>query len=106
VHSCAMMNFHDPPRSCHPERSEGSDSLATRSCGTVAGLCAAYPGTPVGIVWFDGHGDCNTPETFTGDFLDAMSLSTLTGRCWQDLTTTVPGFRSIPDDHAVLSILK
>ncbi|MFL5692671.1 MAG: arginase family protein [Ktedonobacteraceae bacterium] len=70
--------------------------------GTVAGLCAAYPGTPVGIVWFDGHGDCNTPETFTGDFLDAMGLSTLTGRCWQALTATVPGFRSIPDEHAVL----
>ena len=70
--------------------------------GTIAGLCAAHPGTAVGIVWFDGHGDCNTPETFTGDFLDAMALSTLTGRCWQALTATVPGFRSIPDEHAVL----
>jgi arginase len=70
--------------------------------GTVAGLYAAHPGTPVGIIWFDGHGDCNTPETFTGDFLDAMALSTLTGRCWQALASTVPGFRSTPDEHAVL----
>ncbi len=70
--------------------------------GTVAGLCAAHPGTPVGIIWFDGHGDCNTPATFTGDFLDAMSLSTLTGRCWQALSATIPGFRSIPDEHVVL----
>ncbi|WP_236065262.1 hypothetical protein [Reticulibacter mediterranei] len=31
---------------------------------------------------FDGHGDCNIPETFTGDLLNAMGLSTLTGRCW------------------------
>jgi arginase len=70
--------------------------------GTVAGLCAAHPSTPVGIVWFDGHGECNTSETFTGDFLDAMGLSTLTGRCWQALTATVPGFHSILDDHVVL----
>ncbi len=70
--------------------------------GTVAGLCAAHSDTSFGIVWFDGHGDCNTPETFTGDFLDAMGLSTLTGRCWQALTATVAGFRSIPDEHVVL----
>jgi arginase len=70
--------------------------------GTVAGLRAASPDEPVGVVWFDGHGDCNTPETFTGDFLDAMGLSTLTGRCWQALAATVPGFRPVPDEHVVL----
>ena len=45
--------------------------------GTVSGLQAADPDAPVGVVWFDGHGDCNTPDTFAGDFLDAMGLSTL-----------------------------
>lgn len=64
--------------------------------GTVSGLQAAAPGARVGVVWFDGHGDCNTPETFEGTFLDAMGLSTLTGRCWQALCATVPGFRSVP----------
>jgi arginase len=72
------------------------------SIGTVSGLLAAEPDAPVGVVWFDGHGDCNTPETFTGDFLDAMGLSTLTGRCWQALSATVPGFRPVPDAHVVL----
>jgi arginase len=70
--------------------------------GTVSGVRAADPGVPVGVVWFDGHGDCNTTETFTGDFLDAMGLSTLTGRCWQGLCSTVPGFRPVPDEHVVL----
>jgi len=70
--------------------------------GTIAGLHAADPDTPIGVVWFDGHGDCNTPETFTGDFLDAMGLSTLTGRCWRALTATIPGFRAIQDESVVL----
>ncbi len=70
--------------------------------GTVSGLHAADPGEPVGVIWFDGHGDCNTPETFTGDFLDAMGLSTLTGRCWGALCATVPGFRPVPDANVVL----
>jgi len=70
--------------------------------GTVSGLQITDPDAPVGVVWFDGHGDCNTPETFKGGFLDAMGLSTLTGRCWQALCATVPGFRPLPDEQVVL----
>ncbi len=70
--------------------------------GTVSGLQAADPDVPLGVVWFDGHGDCNTPETFTGTFLDAMGLSTLTGRCWQALCATVPGFAPVPDENVIL----
>lgn len=70
--------------------------------GTVSGVQAADPDLPLGVVWFDGHGDCNTPETFTGTFLDAMGLSTLTGRCWQALCATVPGFVPVPDGNVVL----
>lgn len=72
------------------------------SLGTIAGLQEVPPSTPLGVVWFDGHGDCSTPETFNGDFLDSMGLSTLTGRCWQTLTTTVPGFAPLPDASVVL----
>lgn len=70
--------------------------------GTVAGLQAADPDGPLVVVWLDGHGDCSTPETFQGDFLDAMGLSTLTGRCWQALAATVPGFRPLPDERVLL----
>lgn len=70
--------------------------------GTVAGLLSAISGGRLGVVWFDGHGDCNTPETFTGSFLDAMGLSTLTGRCWQALAATVPGFHPVPDGQVLL----
>jgi arginase len=70
--------------------------------GTVAGLLASDPKSTLGVIWLDGHGDCNTPETFTGSFLDAMGLSTLTGRCWQAMCATIPGFCALPDQHVAL----
>lgn len=72
------------------------------SVGTVSGLQAAGTGGDLGVVWFDGHGDSNTPETFSGTFLDAMGLTTLTGRCWQALCATVPGYAAIRDERVLL----
>ena len=40
-------------------------------------------------MWFDAHGDFNTPETSPGGFVDGMPLAMATGRCypqvWQRL---------------------
>ena len=72
------------------------------SLGTVAGIQGAGARDGLGVVWFDGHGDSNTPETFIGTFLDAMGLSTLTGRCWQALAATVPGFHPVVDEAVLL----
>lgn len=72
------------------------------SLGTVAGIQNAQTAEGLGVLWFDGHGDSNTPETFTGSFLDAMGLSTLTGRCWQALAATVPSFHPLDDESVVL----
>ena len=68
------------------------------SVGTVAGLGA---GT-TGVLWFDTHGDFNTPETTTGGFLDGMALATLVGRCWTSLSAGVPGFRPVAEENVVL----
>jgi arginase len=57
--------------------------------GTVAGLGG---GEGTAVLWFDAHGDFNTPETTTSAFLDGMALAMLNGRCWSRLARTVPGF--------------
>ena len=68
------------------------------SCvGTLAGMTADRPG----IVWFDAHGDFNTPETTTSGFLDGMGLAMASGRCWKSLVNAIPGFRPVPDDRIV-----
>ena len=69
--------------------------------GTIAGLQSRSRRVP-GVCWFDAHADFNTPDTTESGFLDGMALATLTGRCWQSLTKSVPDFRPIPESQVLL----
>jgi len=72
------------------------------SVGTLAGLSAPSPARSLGIVWLDAHADFNTPETTVSGFLDGMALATATGRCWQNLTASIHGFRPVLEKNVVL----
>jgi len=63
------------------------------SIGTVAGL----RDPELGVIWFDAHGDFNTPETTTSGFLDGMPLAVITGRCWTALARRIPGFAPLSE---------
>lgn len=65
--------------------------------GTIAGLHQA----DLGVIWFDAHGDFNTPETSYSGYLDGMALALATGDCWQGLLDTIPGFIPVAGDHIV-----
>jgi arginase len=67
------------------------------SIGIVAGL-----GQDVGIVWLDAHADFNTPESSGSGFADGMGLAVVTGSSWDTLRSTVPGYRIVPEENAVL----
>ena len=68
------------------------------SVATVSGIGVSEPG----VVWFDAHGDFNTPETTRSGFLDGMALAILTGRCWQRLARTITGFTPVSDERVML----
>jgi arginase len=65
--------------------------------GTLSGL-----GPDTGAVWFDAHGDFNTPETSPSGYFDGMALAMATGRCWRTLAASVPGFAATADRDVVL----
>jgi arginase len=69
--------------------------------GVVAGLAGSSP-DEVGIVWFDGHADFNTPETTTTGFLDGMGLAITVGRGWANMMRDVPYFRPVRVEDVVL----
>ena len=74
---------------------EGSFPLIlSGNCITSVGTIAGVGAPELGVVWLDAHGDFNTPDTTIGGFLDGMALAIVTGRCWQPLAATVPGFQS------------
>ena len=74
------------------------------NCSSVLGVIAGLGlGDSGGVVWFDAHGDANTPETTESGFLDGMPVAVLTGRCWRRLAARIPGFTPLPDQNVVLA---
>lgn len=67
------------------------------NCNSCVGTIAGLDPKRLGIIWFDAHGDFNTPETTVTGFLDGMGLAMATGRGWSSLLKTIPGFEPVPD---------
>jgi arginase len=72
---------------------------STCSLGALAGVNR----DDHGLIWFDAHGDFNTPETTTSGSLDGMALAIATGRCWRMLSATIPGFQAVPEHNVILA---
>lgn len=72
------------------------------NCNVAVGVLSGLSPANRAVVWFDAHGESNTPETTSSGFLDGMGMSTALGWCWQALAATVPGFRPVAAESAVL----
>lgn len=73
------------------------------NCNTSVGTLAGTNPERLGIVWFDGHADFNTPETTTTGFSDNMGLAIAVGHCWEAMAASVPGFRPVAEENVVLA---
>jgi len=72
------------------------------NCNSCLGTIAGIGPDNLGIVWFDAHGEFNTPETTLSGFLDGMPIAIATGRCWKSVAATIPGFRPVAESNLVL----
>ena len=52
------------------------------ACGTIAGVVSHHreAGKKVGLIWFDAHGDMNTPESSPSGNVHGMPLASCLGR--------------------------
>ncbi len=66
--------------------------------GSLAGI-----GGQAAIVWFDAHGDVNTPETTETGYFDGMALATALGWCWTNLARQIPGFAAAEERDVLLA---
>jgi arginase len=71
----------------------------TTSLGTMAGLQRAE--LDPAIVWFDAHGDVQTPETTSSGYLGGMPLRLLVGHR-RDLIADRLGLREVAEGRVVL----
>jgi arginase len=72
------------------------------NCNCAIGAMSGLDPRRTGLIWFDAHGEFNTPETTVGGFLDGMGLAIGTGRAWRGMAAHIPGFHPIPDSNVVL----
>lgn len=72
------------------------------NCNSGLGTMGGLNRPDLGVVWFDAHGEFNTPDTTTSGWLDGMPLTMATGRCWKAMLKTIPGFTPIPEQNIIL----
>lgn len=83
-------------------QNSGFPLILSGNCGATLGAIAGAGTERLGVIWFDAHGEFNTPETTTSGFLDGMGLAIATGLCWKELAASIPHFRPMPAAHALL----
>ena len=76
--------------------------LLSGSCFNGVGMAAGLRDASRGVVWFDAHGDFNTPETAVDGYFDGMGLAILTGGAWQGLNSEGPN-APVPETAVVLA---
>jgi arginase len=82
----------------------GFPLVLSGNCNTAAiGAIAGAGPEGLGIVWFDAHGEFNTPETTTTGFIDGMGLAIAVGRCWKAMAKGVPEFAPVPEANVVMA---
>jgi arginase len=72
------------------------------NCNTSLGTITGIDPRDLGIIWFDGHADFNTPETTPHGSLDGMGLAMATGGCWRSMAQAIPDFRPVQEANVVL----
>ena len=72
------------------------------NCNSTVGAIGGVGNPEIALLWFDGHGDFNTPETTTTGFMDGMPVAMVIGACWHALTSSIPGFRALPERQVAL----
>ena len=72
------------------------------NCNSCLGTIAGIGPDDLGVVWFDAHGEFNTPETTLSGFLDGMPIAIATGHCWKSVSRTITGFSPVDEKNFIL----
>lgn len=76
--------------------------IVSGSCDVSLGILAGFDHSHTRVIWFDAHGDFNTPETTKSGFFGGMPLAIVTGHCYQDLWTQIGNSIPIPETQTLM----
>lgn len=90
-------------RAVHPVCHAGDIAIVfSGNCHACLGSLSGI-GARASIIWFDAHGDLNTPDTTESGYFDGMALATALGWGWTAMTRQIPGFAAANEADAVLA---
>jgi len=72
------------------------------NCNTAIGTLSGLAPKDRAVLWFDAHGDANTPDSTITGFLDGTGLAAALGWCWNGMTKQIPGFTPVEPDSVLL----
>src|SRR5882672_6017626 len=76
--------------------------VVSGDCNSCLGTLSGLGSSDIGIIWFDAHGDMNTPETSPSGFFDGMSISIALGDCYPGVWSQLGNTSSIPAANVLL----
>ena len=76
--------------------------LLSGSCFAGLGVVSGLDEGSLGVLWFDAHGDFNTPESTIDGYFDGMPLAILTGSAWPNLVDRA-GVTTVSESAVVLA---
>jgi arginase len=71
-------------------------------CDVSKGILSGFDHGQCGVVWFDAHGDFNTPETTTSGYFDGMSLAVIAGHCYRNYWAKIGNNTPIAESATLL----
>jgi len=86
----------------HAIEAERFPLVLAGGCDVSKGILSGFDHGQCGVVWFDAHGDFNTPETTTTGYLDGMSLAVITGHCYRSYWAQIGNSTPIPETATLL----
>lgn len=71
-------------------------------CDASKGVLAGFDHAQCGVVWFDAHGDFNTPETTITGYFPGMCMAVITGHCYRSYWAQVGDSTPIPESAILM----
>jgi arginase len=72
-------------------------------CDLSKGVLSGFDHSQCGIVWFDAHGDFNTPETTVSGYFPGMSLAVVAGQCYVSYWAQIGNSAPIPPTSILIA---
>ena len=76
--------------------------IVSGDCNSCLGTLSGLGSGTIGIIWFDAHGDMNTPETSPSGFFDGMSISIALGECYPGVWSQLGKTNCVPAANVLL----